>query len=416
MELQVGLRLRAEVGVSSDVRLHGLDIGTGAVVAIWVSLFDYTAVIVSTGPCPLSIKEKFLLAIGIAVEVNVDLSHMVRLSLAPRLLITIASAAEVTVCLPGRRVPPLVSGGSAPTSSTSHRNTSTSTHTSTSTLTSTSTSTSTALSWAHYNSTISYGTGYVHTTTDGGAQGDKYVTSTIVTTATYTVTSCHASVIYCPASYTQVFVTSTVISKTTVCPASSTPDSIPTEWYYAVPDATDATTTITLTKCPAETRTLHLAPGTATPRPTVTVTDVLTVCDRCEHEATSYPASPLPYPTVTDYVYPTATGYPSWEKPAYPEEGQVAYPEEDEDEDPEQEEHDGPEEEEEEEEEHEYREGSQPAAYPAGQPAYLSKSTFPAATGAPVYPTGPNYPVVTAGAGHVGARLAVAVGVVAALL
>ncbi|KAJ3500136.1 hypothetical protein NM208_g17215 [Fusarium decemcellulare] len=48
------------------------------------------------------------------------------------------------------------------------------------------------------------------------------ITSTLRETHTYTITSCAASVINCPASYTQKIVTSTIIEKVTVCPATAT--------------------------------------------------------------------------------------------------------------------------------------------------------------------------------------------------
>ncbi|KAI6774628.1 hypothetical protein HG531_001477 [Fusarium graminearum] len=48
------------------------------------------------------------------------------------------------------------------------------------------------------------------------------ITSTIRETHVYTITSCAASVINCPASYTQKIVTQTVIERTTVCPATAT--------------------------------------------------------------------------------------------------------------------------------------------------------------------------------------------------
>ncbi|KAF4333445.1 hypothetical protein FBEOM_12740 [Fusarium beomiforme] len=48
------------------------------------------------------------------------------------------------------------------------------------------------------------------------------ITSTIRETHVYTITSCAASVINCPASYTQKIVTETVIERTTVCPATAT--------------------------------------------------------------------------------------------------------------------------------------------------------------------------------------------------
>ncbi|KAF4455808.1 hypothetical protein F53441_2007 [Fusarium austroafricanum] len=48
------------------------------------------------------------------------------------------------------------------------------------------------------------------------------ITSTIRETHIYTITSCAASVINCPASYTQKIVTQTVVERTTVCPATAT--------------------------------------------------------------------------------------------------------------------------------------------------------------------------------------------------
>lgn len=47
------------------------------------------------------------------------------------------------------------------------------------------------------------------------------ITSTIRETHVYTITSCAASVMNCPASYTQIIVTSTVVEKVTICPATA---------------------------------------------------------------------------------------------------------------------------------------------------------------------------------------------------
>lgn len=52
--------------------------------------------------------------------------------------------------------------------------------------------------------------------------GDDLVTSTVYSTTVYTITSCAASVVNCPASYQQVvLVTQTVDAYTTICPATA---------------------------------------------------------------------------------------------------------------------------------------------------------------------------------------------------
>ncbi|KPA38068.1 large-conductance mechanosensitive channel [Fusarium langsethiae] len=74
------------------------------------------------------------------------------------------------------------------------------------------------------------------------------ITSTIRETHVYTITSCAASVINCPASYTQKIVTQTVVERTTVCPATATATAVPdtptegSDESAETPDSPDAET------------------------------------------------------------------------------------------------------------------------------------------------------------------------------
>lgn len=70
--------------------------------------------------------------------------------------------------------------------------------------------------------------GGVILTTGAPGSGDDLVTSTVFVTTTYTVTSCAASVINCPATYQkEIIVTATVSSFTTVCPATAVITDVP---------------------------------------------------------------------------------------------------------------------------------------------------------------------------------------------
>ncbi len=155
-----------------------------------------------------------------------------------------------------------------------------------------------------------------------GASGDDgLVTSTVTTTATYTITSCAASVPNCPKSHTQKVVTSTVIVKTTVCPATATATASHSgnvTVLYPTGRPTNSSTHAFPTPYGgwnhhhgrglplADYHHLHPPTNCPTPPPTVIIEDTTTVCPATESAgASSAPASSTQSPPKT-----TASGRP----------------------------------------------------------------------------------------------------------
>ncbi|KAL8382232.1 hypothetical protein RB595_006154 [Gaeumannomyces hyphopodioides] len=102
VELDLGLRLRAAVGLDASVGLKGLDIGVGAGVAVWVNLFSCTHTLVKTSTCPVQVEEKFALSAGVALKVDVSLGECLKLELAPVVFVTLYTAESVAICCPLR--------------------------------------------------------------------------------------------------------------------------------------------------------------------------------------------------------------------------------------------------------------------------------------------------------------------------
>ncbi|KAF5602076.1 uncharacterized protein FSUBG_7911 [Fusarium subglutinans] len=105
VSLTLGLRLRTEIDLSAELDIPVLDIEAGAKVAVWVSLFEYTAVLIATDNCAVSVDELIALTLGLAVELNVEVGDILDISLAPTLTITLATAAQAKVCQPNRGTP-----------------------------------------------------------------------------------------------------------------------------------------------------------------------------------------------------------------------------------------------------------------------------------------------------------------------
>ncbi|KAF5689347.1 hypothetical protein FCIRC_1451 [Fusarium circinatum] len=105
VSLTLGLRLRTEIDLSAELDIPVLDIEAGAKIAVWVSLFEYTAVLIATDNCAVSVDELIALTLGLAVELNVEVGNILDISLAPTLTITLATAAQAKVCQPNRGTP-----------------------------------------------------------------------------------------------------------------------------------------------------------------------------------------------------------------------------------------------------------------------------------------------------------------------
>ncbi|KAF5588629.1 hypothetical protein FPANT_6547 [Fusarium pseudoanthophilum] len=421
VSLTLGLRLRTEIDLSAELDIPVLDIEAGAKIAVWVSLFEYTAVLVNTDNCVVSVDELIALTLGLAVELNVEVGDILDISLAPTLTVTLATAAQAKVCQPNRGTPgtfiekqggpstthtqvvslsTVPAGGSDATTDSALPDATGSADASGSVdVTGSATADSSETYPAGAETTGSGSGAYpipgsgsgsgasgsetypagaettgagsgaypipgsgsgsaasagAHTTGSGSgaypipgsgsgsgasagaettgtgsgaypipgsgsssalakpqttgsaaaivphgngtATGD--VTSTVTSTHVYTVTSCAASVINCPARYTQKVVTSTIIESTYVCPATET---------GAVP----ATTTAHSTK-------VHV--------PVTTITDTLTTIVPCKTRTTKTfhpPTTPPPAPTVT--IVDTTTYCPEEGKTAQPSKGQSTF-------------------------------------------------------------------------------------------
>lgn len=382
--ITLGLRLRSEIGVGAEVELPILDIEAGADIAIWVSLFDYTAVLVATDNCLVSVKEAFALSLGIVIDLEVEVEDVLELSLAPEVFITVATGVEVSLCLDSRGTPGDWIGGSGPAPSAGVSASATAslldpagTSAPGSELASATASAPGSGSGDETDAASTTGPaggsgggaapsgpsggspsggapGYgapsftdvvsgtatrvpsgtavsdaLPATTkgpnggsgSGSGSGDDLVTSTITNTKVYTITSCAASVVNCPASYTQKVVTSTIDKTVTVCPATET-GKAPVQSSTAAPSKPVSVTTITkdlTTVVPCKTRTTStFTPPTNSPpppAPTVTIVDKTTVCPKTGESATT--AIPLSSAT-TFQVKPTASVPAQPSKPAAP--------------------------------------------------------------------------------------------------
>ncbi|KAL6858350.1 hypothetical protein ACO1O0_005811 [Amphichorda felina] len=304
IEVQLGLRLRSHVAVEAGVELLDLDvIEAGVEVALWVDLLTHTIILVQTDDCILSIKSEFFLRLGLAVELNVEILDILDISLAPSVTIILAHAIGLEICLPDRGEPPVTPTGpptgipsGPPTDIPSGTPTDVPSGTPTDIPSGTPTGTPSGVPTSDASSPVTptgaptsgvvIPTGAPNgTTSDGGL-----ITSTITHTQSYTITSCHVSVPNCPASQTQVIVTSTIVSSVTVCPADQT--AVPTTTPTKKPVHTLTETLTTVVPCKPTTSTYTPPPGPpATPVPTITMSDTVTVP---EESATPAPSGGVP--------------------------------------------------------------------------------------------------------------------------
>ncbi|KPM36700.1 hypothetical protein AK830_g9845 [Neonectria ditissima] len=360
IDLQLGLRLRTEIDLGAELDIPILDIEAGAKIAIWVSLFDYTAVLVNTGDCVVSVSELIALTLGLSVELDVEVGDILDLSLAPGLTITLATAAKAERCQPNRGTPgvfietpgssstsgvlsattvstisgdavPTVSGGVPgasglvpnasddvvptvsgsvdptasgavdptasddadvdstasgsvdPTASGDDDSTATGDAASSTSSDASATGSGSGSATTAYGSITTPAVGHGNSSITAGVStitaGD--VTSTVTSTHVYTITSCAASVVNCPARYTQKVVTSTVVRSTFVCPAGETaPVSASASKSAPVPAVTTVTDTLTtIVPCSERTtKTFHAPTNVSPPVATVTIVDSTTVC------------------------------------------------------------------------------------------------------------------------------------------
>ncbi|WKT51462.1 hypothetical protein QSH57_016432 [Fusarium oxysporum f. sp. vasinfectum] len=356
VSLTLGLRLRTEIDLEAELDIPVLDIEAGAKIAVWVSLFEYTAVLIATDNCAVSVDELIALTLGLAVELNVEVGDILDISLAPTLTITLATAAQAKVCQPNRGTPgnfiekhgrpatthtQVVSLSTVPAGgSDSTMDSALPDATGSADVTGSATADSSdaypvpgatgSETYPAGAETTGSGSG-PHTTGsaaaivpahgNGTATGD--VTSTVTSTHVYTVTSCAASVINCPARYTQKVVTSTIIESTYVCPATET---------GAVPATTTAhstkvhvpVTTITDTLTTIEGKTAQPSKGQSTFQVVTTASPSTKAYEVPSHaapttEGEEKPTAEVPVPEKPTGEAPVpekpTAGYPTPEKP-----------------------------------------------------------------------------------------------------
>ncbi|KAK2674976.1 hypothetical protein RAB80_009960 [Fusarium oxysporum f. sp. vasinfectum] len=351
VSLTLGLRLRTEIDLEAELDIPVLDIEAGAKIAVWVSLFEYTAVLIATDNCAVSVDELIALTLGLAVELNVEVGDILDISLAPTLTITLATAAQAKVCQPNRGTPgnfiekhgrpatthtqvvslsTVPAGGSDSTMDSALPDATGSADASGSAdVTGSATADSSDAypvpgatgSETYPPHTTGSAAAIVPAHGNGTATGD--VTSTVTSTHVYTVTSCAASVINCPARYTQKVVTSTIIESTYVCPATET---------GAVPATTTAhstkvhvpVTTITDTLTTIEGKTAQPSKGQSTFQVVTTASPSTKAYEVPSHaapttEGEEKPTAEVPVPEKPTGEAPVpekpTAGYPTPEKP-----------------------------------------------------------------------------------------------------
>ncbi|KAH8750848.1 hypothetical protein F5883DRAFT_652215 [Diaporthe sp. PMI_573] len=278
IQLDVVLRLRTGLAISSEIDIVGLDLGAGAEVAIWLDIFKYTTTYrEGSSGSECSAAEVFALTAGIAVELDVEVGKL-ELGLAPSVIITLASSTATTTTVTigegsqwqwgwrqtanGNGIESGASGNgtqiggsgsgsgstgsgsgsdaSSPEGSSPKAGSDSSSPDASSPEGSSPESGSDNSSPQAGNNGEGVGSGSPTTTVSLTGSGAKptssadalahggsdlpegMTTSTLTTTNTYTITSCAASVTNCPNSYTQQIVTSMVVSYTTVCPVTAT--------------------------------------------------------------------------------------------------------------------------------------------------------------------------------------------------
>lgn len=284
------LRLRVQCGAEADF----LGFGGAAELGIYANIIEFVAVLDSTPTCALQSTEWWDLNVGAFARLDVVVDYTT-IGAIPTISTTLLSAPTFTQCwLPIGGVPggsPAETGGyltattisvpvgtppalsatvsspaetgryltvttiSAPvlsgTVSSSFEGGYTETLT-TITVPTITTGPSASGSGSLSTSSFKYPLGNssvpaVGTGSSGSAGGDDLVTSTVYSTTVYTITSCAASVVNCPASYQQeILVTQTIDIYTTVCPATAvvTPPSIVSS---AAPSASTSSTGSTTT-------------------------------------------------------------------------------------------------------------------------------------------------------------------------
>lgn len=230
------LRLRVQCGASIDgdemlIPIPG--IGAGADVGIYANLVEFVSILDSTPSCALQTLEYFDLNVGAYanLDVVVDFKTM---GVVPTISTTLLNSPTFTQCwvdhsphetgiITTTATTFAVSGGPPAYPQTLSLDGSSTSLAASGTFSTVIVATITSPAGASATPAGAASSGYVVPGGDSSAPGDDgLVTSTVYSTTVYTITSCAATVVNCPASYQQeIIVTKTVDAYTTVCPATA---------------------------------------------------------------------------------------------------------------------------------------------------------------------------------------------------
>lgn len=250
------LRLRVQCGAETEF----LGFGAGAELGIYANLIEFVAVLESTPTCALQSTEWWDLNVGAFAHADIVIDYTT-IGAVPTVSTTLLSAPTLSQCwlpiggpaspagtggyltgttisVPINTVPVLSVTVSSPAETGGYLDSTTGgasvslgggyTETLTTiTLPTITTAPSVSQTASLSTSTLKYPLGNssvvaVGTGPAGSNGGDDLVTSTVYSTTVYTITSCAASIVNCPASYQQVvLVTQTVDAYITVCLATA---------------------------------------------------------------------------------------------------------------------------------------------------------------------------------------------------
>jgi hypothetical protein len=241
------LRLRVQCGAEAEIDIIG--IGAGAAVGIYANIIEFVAVLDSTPTCGLRTREWWDLNVGAYAHLDMVVDFKT-IGLVPTVSTTLLNSPTFTQCwLP---LSPHETGGSVITRSAttfsisggppgyastvslpggggsgkgSSRTASSSVHATISTvvLPTASRSAGGGAVTTHKTSASASSSGVKFPPSNSTSPPEGgLVTSTVYSTTVYTVTSCAASVVNCPASWQkEIIVTQTVDAFTTVCPSGA---------------------------------------------------------------------------------------------------------------------------------------------------------------------------------------------------
>ncbi|TPX15560.1 uncharacterized protein E0L32_004258 [Thyridium curvatum] len=320
------LRLRVQCGAEADGLVSLVGLGASAVMGVYANLIEFVAVLDSTPECPLRAREWWDLNVGAyaRLDVVVDYSTLGPVPTVSTTLLTAptltqclggaggaAGAATPTLALPAASSSPAEIGGVVGGSAASKASTAVDglvvvvTRPAQSIVATTGTASKNAiiptitaapsLLLSSTGSTAKFPLGNSSVPTANGSSVDL-VTSTLYTTATYTLTACAANVVNCPADLaSQVVVTRTVDVLTTVCPVGATITAPPAAAASPVQSVAEVhkaviTDVVTLVPCKTPVVETFVAPS---PSPTATASATASKQKQEQAAATTAPAVPV---------------------------------------------------------------------------------------------------------------------------